>query len=162
MTDGNGGDRTRAERGTNGIEGISTGVPGLDSILGDGLPRYSFNLIAGNPGSGKTTLAQQILFANATEERPALCFTVLGEPTIKMLRYQREFSFYDPAKVGAAVQYVNLSEEATGNDIGKVLDRIVAEVERVKPGFVVVDSFRGLPRFGLREPAECVVQSQRH
>ncbi|CAN5123493.1 ATPase domain-containing protein [soil metagenome] len=144
MTEHEGQDRMRADTSPNRIEGIKTGVPGLDCILGGGLPRYSFNLIAGNPGSGKTTLAQQILFANATEERPALCFTVLGEPTIKMLRYQREFGFFDPAKVGAAIQYVNLSEEAIGKDIGQVLDRIVAEVERVKPGFVVVDSFRTL------------------
>jgi circadian clock protein KaiC len=144
MSEDEGRDRARADRGSNRIEGIRTGVPGLDSILGGGLPRYSFNLIAGNPGSGKTTMAQQILFANATEAEPALCFTVLGEPTIKMLRYQREFAFFDPARVGSAIQYVNLSEEATGRDLGRVLERISAEVERVKPGIVVVDSFRTL------------------
>jgi circadian clock protein KaiC len=144
MSEDEGRDRARADRGSNRIEGIRTGVPGLDSILGGGLPRYSFNLIAGNPGSGKTTMAQQILFANATEAEPALCFTVLGEPTIKMLRYQREFAFFDPARVGSAIQYVNLSEEATGRDLGRVLERISAEVERVKPGIVVVDSFRPL------------------
>jgi circadian clock protein KaiC len=135
---------SQAERGPNRIEGIKASVPGLDLVLGGGLPKYSFNLIAGDPGSGKTTLAQQILFANATEEHPALYFTVLGEPTLKMLRYQREFGFFDPAKVGAAIQYINLSEEAIAKDVGRVLDRIVAEVERVKPGFVVVDSFRTL------------------
>src|SRR5204863_3732599 len=37
--------------------------------------------------------AHQFMFANATEERPALYFTVLGEPTLKMLRYQRQFTF---------------------------------------------------------------------
>src|SRR6185436_3304521 len=64
------------------IRNIGTGVPGLDAVLGGGLCEYSFNLIAGAPGSGKTTLVQQILFGNATAERPALYFTVLGEPTI--------------------------------------------------------------------------------
>ena len=59
---------------------LSTGVPGFDAVLGGGLPELSFNLIAGGPGSGKTTLAMQILFANATPERPALFFTLLGEP----------------------------------------------------------------------------------
>ena len=124
------------------IKGLATGVPGFDAILGGGLPEYSFNLIAGSPGSGKTTLAQQIVFANATAERPALYFTVLGEPTLKMLRYQREFKFFDPALVGTAVQYLNLSEEALELDLSVVLDRVVAEVERTKPGIVVVDSFR--------------------
>jgi circadian clock protein KaiC len=78
---------------------IPTGVPGLDEILGGGLPEYSFNIIAGAPGSGKTTLAHQIMFANAGSDRPALYFTVLGEPAIKMLRYQQQFSFFDMSKV---------------------------------------------------------------
>ena len=70
------------------IRRLPTGVPGLDAILGGGLPEFSFNLIVGPPGSGKTTLAHQIMFALATKERPALFFTVLGEPPLKMLRYQ--------------------------------------------------------------------------
>jgi circadian clock protein KaiC len=119
-------------------------VPGFDAILGGGLPRYSFNLIAGSPGSGKTTLAQQIIFANATAESPALYFTVLGEPALKMLRYQREFAFYEPSLVGSAIHYVNLSEEALAPDLNAVLARMIAEVERLKPAIVVVDSFRTL------------------
>ena len=93
------------------IRSIPSGVPGLDSVLGGGLPEYSFNLIAGGPGSGKTTLAHQIMFSNATVERPALYFTVLGEPTIKMLRYQRQFSYFDPKLAGSAIQFINLSAE---------------------------------------------------
>jgi circadian clock protein KaiC len=66
------------------IRQLPTGVPGLDEILGGGLPEFSFNIIAGAPGCGKTTLAHQLMFANATPERPALYFTVLGEPAIKI------------------------------------------------------------------------------
>jgi circadian clock protein KaiC len=117
-------------------------VPGLDSVLGGGLPEYSFNLVAGGPGSGKTTLAHQIMFANATVERPALYFTVLGEPTLKMLRYQRQFSYFDPELAGSAIQFINLSAEVMERDLGEVLQRIVSEIERAKPGIVVVDSFR--------------------
>ena len=77
------------------IRRLPTGVPGLDQVLGRGLPEFSFNLIAGAPGAGKTTLAQQIMFALSTPERPALYFTVVGEPPLKMLRYQQQFSFFD-------------------------------------------------------------------
>lgn len=121
---------------------LPSGVPGLDTVLGGGLPEYSFNLIVGGPGAGKTTLAHQIMFANATVERPALYFTVLGEPTLKMLRYQRQFSFFDPDLAGSAIQFVNLSSEVMQRDLGEVLKRIVGEIERTKPGIVVVDSFR--------------------
>jgi circadian clock protein KaiC len=124
------------------IRSLRSGVPGLDAVLGGGLPEFSFNLIAGGPGSGKTTLAHQIMFANATVERPALYFTVLGEPAIKMLRYQRQFGFFDPDLAGSAIQFINLSAEVMERDLGEVLQRIVSEIERAKPGIVVVDSFR--------------------
>src|SRR5437867_7971528 len=124
------------------IQNIATGVPGLDTVLGGGLCEYSFNLIAGAPGTGKTTLVQQIIFANATKEHPALYFTVLGEPTVKMMRYQQQFAFFDPAKIPAAIRFVNLSKEAASADLDAVLGRIVAEVTDVEPALVAVDSFR--------------------
>jgi circadian clock protein KaiC len=125
---------------------LPTGVPDLDLVLGGGLPEYSFNIIAGTPGTGKTTLAHQIMFANATPERPALYFTILGEPTIKMLRYQQQFSFFDAEKVESSVRFINLSDAVVDNDLGTVLARIKEEVERVSPGLVMVDSFRTLVR----------------
>ncbi len=134
------------ERERASIGGLATGVPGLDQVLGDGIPEYSFNLVAGEPGTGKTTLAQQILFANATAERPALYFTVLGEPTLKMLRYQQQFSFFDVEAVGKAIRFVNLSDLALEQDLQRVLDSIVREVEQTQPGLVVVDSFRTVLR----------------
>lgn len=50
------------------IRRLRTGVPGLDTVLGGGLPEYSFNLVAGPPGCGKTTLAHQIMFSLATPQ----------------------------------------------------------------------------------------------
>ncbi|HLA14015.1 MAG TPA: ATPase domain-containing protein [Gemmatimonadaceae bacterium] len=131
---------TRNERPI--IRSLPSGVPGLDLVLGGGLPEYSFNLIAGGPGSGKTTLAHQIMFANASAKQPALYFTVLGEPAIKMLRYQRQFSFFDPDLAGTAIQFINLSSEVMEHELGDVLERIVTETERLNPGIVIVDSFR--------------------
>nr|MDQ2687178.1 AAA family ATPase [Armatimonadota bacterium] len=132
---------------------LPTGVPDLDTVLGGGLPEYSFNMIAGPPGSGKTTLAHQIMFANASPERPALYFTVLGEPTLKMLRYQQQFGFFDVAKVENAVRFINLSDLVLASDLGAVLERIQAEVEAASPALVFVDSFRTLIRKAQSAPA---------
>lgn len=126
------------------INSLSTGVPGLDDLLGGGLPEFSFNLIAGQPGCGKTTLAHQIMFALATEARPALYFTVLGEPPLKMLRYQQQFSFFDPAAINRSVRFVNLCEEAMAGDLDQVLARITEEVAAHEPALVFVDSFRSV------------------
>ena len=123
---------------------MATGVPGLDVLLGGGLTEYSFTLIAGAPGSGKTTLAHQIMFALAGPERRALFFTVLGEPPLKMLRYQQQYSFFDMQKVGTAVRYVNLAEDLRAGDFSTVLARVMKEVEDFAPSLVFVDSFRSV------------------
>src|SRR5450631_4617688 len=119
------------------IHKIPTGVRGLDDILGGGIPELSFNIIAGAPGCGKTTLAHQIVFANATAKRPAIYFTVLGEPVLKMLRYQQQFSFFDESKVGKAVRFVNLSDLAMEKDLNAVLEEIIKQVTAAKAGVVV-------------------------
>jgi circadian clock protein KaiC len=123
------------------IRQLPTGVPGLDKILGGGLPEFSFNLIAGAPGAGKTTLAQQVMFAWASPDRPALCFTVGGETPLKMLRYQQQFSFFDIARVNESVRYVNLTQDLVNGSLETLLRHIVEEVEVTSPGVVIVDSF---------------------
>ena len=128
------------------IRRFPTGVPGLDEILGGGLPEFSFNLIAGAPGAGKTTLAQQIMFALAGPDRPALYFAVVGEPPLKMLRYQQQFTFFDMARVDESVRYVNLSHDVVDGRLEKILGRIVEEVAATNPAVVVVDSFRSVAR----------------
>src|SRR5512144_1447882 len=125
---------------------LDTGVPGLNEVLGGGLPEFSFNLVAGGPGSGKTTLAMQLLFANATAARPGLYITLLGETSLKMLRYQQLFDFFDLDRMGSDVHFLNLSEEVLSGDLDSVLTRIIQEVDRLHPGVVVVDSFRSLVR----------------
>src|SRR5688572_12092174 len=140
------------------IQTLPTGVPGLDEILGGGLPEFSFNIIAGAPGGGKTTLAHQIMFANATPERPALYFTVLGEPAIKMLRYQQQFTFFDHAKMDGAIRFVNLSQLVLDQDLGAVLDAIIKEVEASQARIVVVDSFRTVVRKALGSTSEMELQ----
>src|SRR6185437_8176285 len=132
------------------IRQLPTGIPGLDAILGGGLPEFSFNIIAGGPGCGKTTMAHQFVFANATEQRPGLYFTILGESAIKMLRYQQQYTFFDPAKLNGAIRFINLSQIVLDHDLSAVLEAIIKEVEAANPAIVVVDSFRT----ALRKRAE--------
>ena len=132
------------------IRRLPTGVPGLDSLLGGGIPEFSFNLIAGTPGGGKTTLAHQIMFSQANPNNRALFFTVLGEPALKMLRYQQQFPFFDIDKINESIRYVNLSADLMEGNFDRVLSRIAEEVTNYAPSLVFVDSFRS------------VVQSAKH
>ncbi|MBX0328340.1 AAA family ATPase [Oscillochloris sp. ZM17-4] len=125
---------------------LPTGVPGLDAVLGGGLPALSFNLISGPPGAGKTTLAHQIMFANASPDRPALYFTVMGEPPLKMLRYQQQLAFFDVARVGASIHFIDLSAFVLEQGLSATLDHMLQQVEALHPSIVIVDSFQAITR----------------
>jgi circadian clock protein KaiC len=164
MTIRKGTDSARRERtpGKAVIRKLPTGVRGLDDILGGGIPEFSFNLIGGHPGCGKTTLAHQIAFANATPEKPALYFTVLGETVMKMLRYQQQYSFFDLSRVSKDLRFSNLSDLVLERDLDKLLDQIIKEVTESNPGIVVVDSFRTLVRESVGEADHVKMQSFIH
>jgi KaiC/GvpD/RAD55 family RecA-like ATPase len=105
------------------IRNLPTGISGLDPIMGGGMPEYSCNIIAGGPGCGKTTMAHQFVFANATPRRPALYFTILGESPIKMLRYQQQYTFFDLSKLNGTIRFINLSQ--VGYTISFLADDII-------------------------------------
>lgn len=141
------------------IRKLPTGVRGLDDILGGGIPEFSFNIIAGAPGCGKTTLAHQIVFANATVKKPALYFTVLGEPALKMLRYQQQYSFFDATKLGGAIRFINLADVVLEQNLDAVYDDITRQVAAYAPSIVVVDSFRTVVRQAMSGATESALQS---
>jgi len=134
------------------IRALPSGVPGFDEVLGGGIPEFSLTLIVGGPGCGKTTLGHQVMFANAGPERRALFFSIIGEPPIKMLRYQQQFSFFDPGKLDDSIQFVHLGQDASEGGLARVLERIIEGVDAFNPGIVVVDSFRSMMRRTLQVP----------
>lgn len=144
------------------IQQLPTGVPGLDNILGGGIPEWSFNIIAGMPGTGKTTMAHQIAFANATPQKPVLYFTVIGEPAIKMLRYQQQYPFFDESRLGKDIRFINLSEVLLEKDLNAVLEEIIKQVTAANPGIVMVDSFRTMVRKAVNSLGEAEMQSFIH
>src|SRR5476651_1375049 len=151
--------RTASQPARVTIRKLPTGVRGLDVILGGGIPEFSFNIIAGTPGCGKTTMAHQIAFANATVKKPALFFTVLGEPALKMLRYQQQYSFFDESKLGNAIRFINLADVVMEKDLNAVFDEITKQVTAINPGIVVVDSFRTVIRKASAGVSEMEMQA---
>lgn len=120
-----------------------TGVPGLDEILGGGLPRGALVLVMGVPGSGKTTIASQIALVAAGNGRQALVLTALSESTGKLLTHLSGYSFFDAALVGGPAQFFSLQAALT-QDLRAVADQIISEVRRVKADVLMLDGFRGM------------------
>lgn len=123
-------------------ERIKTGLKNLDAVLMGGLPPHAVTVFGGSPGSGKTILSQQICFANATPQRPAVIFNTLSEPTPKTLRYLRPFSFFREDAIGKSVHFVDLGSIMRTKGLAPALQLMMSHVRRIKPAFVVVDSFK--------------------
>src|SRR5690348_314198 len=81
----------------------STGVPGLDEVLGGGIQRGSLAILAGPPGGGKTILAHQIAFSAARSGRRTTILTAFSEPTNKLIAHMRPFAFFDETLLGQSL-----------------------------------------------------------
>ena len=125
-------------------EKITTGVDKLDEILCGGLPNLSVNIITGRPGTGKTILAHQMIFANLTEGAKALYLTTLAEPSVKILRHMRGFGFVDTDKVGSQLTYLDISEVIAERGLAGTIEHILQKVKEQRPTIVAIDSFKAL------------------
>lgn len=125
------------------MDRISSGNPQLDLILEGGLPRGSINILMGLPGSGKTVLAEQMAFANASRERPVLYLTTLSEPLSKVITYLQELEFADVDLVGTQVVYESLAEELKAGPTN-LPAHMLQLIQRHRPGLIIVDSFKAV------------------
>jgi circadian clock protein KaiC len=133
------------------MDRISSGHTRLDALLGGGLPANGINLVIGHPGSGKTILAEQYLFHNASPERPGVYLATVSEPFEKLLRYGESLSFFDGSAIGTSVFYDDLGETVIHAGLPGVLDQIDQILKEQQPGFVVIDSFKALRSFSADE-----------
>ncbi len=140
-------------------EKASTGIPGLDDVLGGGFPAYRLNLLEGSPGTGKTTLELQFLLEGARRGETVFYVTLseteseLREvaqshgwnldgvmvselsPNEESLRPEEQYTVFHPAEV----------------ELGETTWAVLEEAERSRPSRVVFDSLSEL-RLLARDP----------
>jgi circadian clock protein KaiC len=126
------------------VEKISTGCAGLDEVLFGGIPANTITVLMGAPGTGKTILAEQLAFANATPEAPALYLTTLSEPLEKILVHGQTHSFYDINKVGTSVFYEDLGVMLRDSGVDKLPEIVLELIMARRPRLVFIDSFKAL------------------
>jgi circadian clock protein KaiC len=128
---------------------IKTGNPAADSILGGGFPANSINIIMGQPGTGKTIFAEQMLFHNVGGDRPSLYATTLSEPLAKVVSYAQRFSFFDTDRLATDIIYEDLGPDLAEKGPDALIEWLSDAIKTRGPKIVVIDSFRALHDLGL-------------
>ena len=123
---------------------ISTGNPQADEILSGGFPNNSINVVMGQPGTGKSIFAEQMVFQNAGDDRPILYLTTVSEPLAKMVTYLQRFAFFDENKIGKSVIYEDIGAQLIEGGIRALLSCVQRSIEESAPKIIVIDSFKAL------------------
>lgn len=121
---------------------FSTGIAGLDSILGGGLSRPSLAVIIGAPGAGKTILASHMIFNAARQGLQTLIFTSFSEGIEQYLQHMSSLSFFDADLVGNTVQIFTLASLMTDDETTPAVV-IARTIRATQAKIVLLDGFQG-------------------
>jgi circadian clock protein KaiC len=130
---------------------VTTGVPGLDEILGGGLIKGGLYLIEGMAGAGKTILSTQIGFHRVAEGDTVLYITLIAESHSKLLSHLKSLSFYDADAVSDKMLFVSGYHELMRDGLSGFLALIASTIKTSRPRFMVVDGFRSAREFSSTE-----------
>ncbi|MGZ6701182.1 MAG: RAD55 family ATPase, partial [Gaiellaceae bacterium] len=121
----------------------------LDQVLGGGLPGNAINLIAGVPGTGKTVLAHQYIFRNASPDHGcAIYYSTAAEPYDKLVRFGQTLTLFEPAAIGQTVFYEDMQQTLVDEGLEGTLELIDQHLRERRPVIIVIDSFKALRAFG--------------
>lgn len=138
-----------AAKGRPRIERVATHVPGLDTVLCGGLLRGGIYVVRGAPGSGKTTLGNQISFANARQGGSSAIVTLLAESHARLMLHLESIDFFDPKLVGDGVRYLSAYGVLMKHGLRGVLEFIRSELPSKRR--------RAKARSATAEPANIIV-----
>lgn len=123
----------------NELPRLSTGISGLDTILGGGLVEGASYIIQGHPGAGKTIFANQIAFANLSRGGKVLYVTLLAETHDRLFQSLGTLEFFDTAQLGTSITYISVFQTLRDEGLSAVVSLIRQEIARKKATLLVFD-----------------------
>jgi circadian clock protein KaiC len=120
---------------------LATGVPGLDDMMGGGIPAGDVVLLTGPAGSGKTTFATQFVAQGLADGESCVVAVFEEYPEAYLARAKTVAVNLDKMIEGGrlAVTYLRPLDLS----VDEMLAEIQSSVERVKATRVVIDSLSG-------------------
>ena len=121
------------------VERTRTGIPGLDTLLRGGFVRGAIYLVMGRPGTGKTTLGNQLCFEHVKQGGRAAYMTLLAESHAAMLKNLHTMSFFDPNVINNGLSYVGAYRALRDEKLRGLLDMVRRVILDEKASLLVID-----------------------
>jgi circadian clock protein KaiC len=118
---------------------LTSGVAGLDQILGGGFVEGASYIIQGHPGAGKTILSNQIGFANVKAGRNVLYVTLLAETHDRLFQSLSTLDFFDDEKLGHGISYISVFQTLREEGLAAVVALLRKETARKKATLLIFD-----------------------
>lgn len=129
----------RDETVTQELPRLTTGISGLDLILGGGFIEGASYIVQGQPGAGKTIFSNQVAFANVARDRKVLYVTLLAETHDRLFQSLGTLAFFDRSKLGTAISYVSVFQTLRDEGLSAVVSLIRKEISRQGATLLVFD-----------------------
>jgi RecA-superfamily ATPases implicated in signal transduction len=124
---------------TQSLSRIISGVDGLDEVLGGGLVEGASYIVQGQPGAGKTIMANQVAFANVRAGRKVLYITLLAETHDRLFQVLGTLDFFDRSQLGITISYVSVFQTLRDNGLSAVVELVRKEIARQGATLLVFD-----------------------
>jgi circadian clock protein KaiC len=129
---------------------LSTGLPELDEVIEGGIPEKSLVLVAGNPGSGKTTFCVHFI-AEGLANQESVVYLSLGESEQEFRANYGKMGFEFPLD-SEKFHFIE-SLTTSQNGVSDILKDLLAVIDKIHPSRLVIDSFSALSQ-SVSEPFE--------
>ncbi|RLF13376.1 MAG: hypothetical protein DRN06_08735, partial [Thermoprotei archaeon] len=118
-----------------------TGIPGFDEITNGGFIRGSLILLAGNPGTGKTSFSAKFLYEGITRYNEPGVYVCFAESKEKFFRYMNKLgmNFKSLDELGM-FKFLQMPTVVDSKMMGEIVTEILGAVDLIKAKRLVIDS----------------------
>lgn len=121
------------------LDRVVSDIPGLDQLLCGGFIAGSSYILQGQPGAGKTVLANQVAFGRARRGEHVLYVTLLAESQDRLFQSLSTLEFFDRTQIGSKLVYMSLFSTLRDEGLTALVAALRREMTRHGCSMLILD-----------------------